>query len=281
MPAPGVVLLVAVVLIVLALVYYLVSTILQLRKITHGLDDVIVAVGEIVEKSAPVNDVVDDINAQPRRGRRAARGHAREEGRHRRRGRPRRRPLPGSRGGGIAGLPRERRAQGAAHRRGLHEGHAHARTARPRGADRHGHPGRPGAQERRGRQPRGAGALPRRPSHRPEIPAAVARDRHRRARAVRAARGHRRSRASDSPAAEGAPVADPRAIRVRARDQRRGRDRGARAARPRGAGHRGRSQPAADDEAAARQPRAPDRHQRPRASSPTSASRTARSGSGR
>ena len=64
MPAAGVVLLVAVVLIVLALVYYLVSTILQLQKITHGLDEVIVAVGEIVEKSAPVNDVVHSINEQ-------------------------------------------------------------------------------------------------------------------------------------------------------------------------------------------------------------------------
>ena len=63
MPAAGAVLLVAVVLIVLALVYYLVSTILALQKITAGLDEVIVAVGEIVEKSAPVNDVVNDINA--------------------------------------------------------------------------------------------------------------------------------------------------------------------------------------------------------------------------
>ena len=43
------------------------------------------------------------------------------------------------------------------------------------------------------------------------------------------------------------------------------------AARPRGAHHRGRPQPAADDEAAAGQPRAPDRHQRSRRSSPTSA----------
>jgi hypothetical protein len=53
---------VAVVLIVLALVYYLVSTILALRQITNGLDDVIKSVGEIVEKSAPVNAVVTDIN---------------------------------------------------------------------------------------------------------------------------------------------------------------------------------------------------------------------------
>ena len=42
----------------LALVYFLVSTILELRKITAGLDTVIAAVGEIVEKSAPVDEVV-------------------------------------------------------------------------------------------------------------------------------------------------------------------------------------------------------------------------------
>jgi hypothetical protein len=63
MPAAGVVTIVAVVLIVLALVLYLVSTILELQKINRGLDEVIASVGEIVEKSAPVNDVVGDINA--------------------------------------------------------------------------------------------------------------------------------------------------------------------------------------------------------------------------
>jgi hypothetical protein len=62
MPAAGVVTIVAVVLIVLALVYYLVSTIVALRKIADGLDQVIASVGEIVAKSAPVNDVVTDIN---------------------------------------------------------------------------------------------------------------------------------------------------------------------------------------------------------------------------
>jgi hypothetical protein len=51
-------------LIVLALVYYLVSVILQLRKITAGLDEVITHVGEIVQKSAPVNDIVTAINGQ-------------------------------------------------------------------------------------------------------------------------------------------------------------------------------------------------------------------------
>jgi hypothetical protein len=62
--APAALLIVTVVLIVLALVYYLVSTIVALRRITAGLDEVIAAVGEIVEKSAPVNDVVIAINEQ-------------------------------------------------------------------------------------------------------------------------------------------------------------------------------------------------------------------------
>ena len=60
---PGWVLIVIVVLIVLALVYFLVATILELRKITAGLDDVIAGVSEIIAKSAPVNEVVNTINA--------------------------------------------------------------------------------------------------------------------------------------------------------------------------------------------------------------------------
>jgi hypothetical protein len=62
--AAGAVMIVAVVLIVLALVFFLVSTILELRKVVAGLDEVIVHVGGIVEKSAPVNDVVTTINQQ-------------------------------------------------------------------------------------------------------------------------------------------------------------------------------------------------------------------------
>jgi hypothetical protein len=62
MPAAGVVLIVAVVLIVLALVYFLVSTIVALSHIARGLDRTIASVGDIVEKSAPVNDVVTTIN---------------------------------------------------------------------------------------------------------------------------------------------------------------------------------------------------------------------------
>jgi hypothetical protein len=64
MPTAGVVTLVLIVLIVLALVYYLLSTIVQLRKITNGLDEVIASVGEIVAKSEPVNGVVREINTQ-------------------------------------------------------------------------------------------------------------------------------------------------------------------------------------------------------------------------
>ena len=62
MPAAGVVMIIAVVAIVAVLVFYLVSVILALRKITAGLDDAIAGVVGIIEKSAPVNDVVTSIN---------------------------------------------------------------------------------------------------------------------------------------------------------------------------------------------------------------------------
>src|SRR5712691_8428132 len=64
MPAAGVVLIIAILLFVVALVYYLVSTIVELRRITAGLDEVITHVTGIVEKSAPVNDIVTAINQQ-------------------------------------------------------------------------------------------------------------------------------------------------------------------------------------------------------------------------
>jgi hypothetical protein len=60
----GWVLILGVVLIVAVLVFYLVSTILELRKIVAGLDRAIAGVGEIVEKTAPVNEVVNTINGQ-------------------------------------------------------------------------------------------------------------------------------------------------------------------------------------------------------------------------
>ncbi len=62
MPAAGVVMIIAVVAIVAAAVFYLVSTIVALRRITAGLDEAIAAVVQIIEKSAPVAEVVDTIN---------------------------------------------------------------------------------------------------------------------------------------------------------------------------------------------------------------------------
>jgi hypothetical protein len=63
MPAAGIVMIIAVVLIVAAIVVYLVATIVALRQITRGLDEAIAGVGEIISKSAPVEGVVADINA--------------------------------------------------------------------------------------------------------------------------------------------------------------------------------------------------------------------------
>jgi hypothetical protein len=63
MPAPGIVLAVAVVLIVAAIVYYLLLTIVALHKINKGLDTAIAGVGQLIEKTAPVQPVVSDINA--------------------------------------------------------------------------------------------------------------------------------------------------------------------------------------------------------------------------
>jgi hypothetical protein len=62
MPAAGWIMIIAVVLIVGAIVLYLVATIVALRKITAGLDDAIGAVGEIIQKTEPVAEVVADIN---------------------------------------------------------------------------------------------------------------------------------------------------------------------------------------------------------------------------
>lgn len=64
MGAAGVVMVIAVVVIVAAVVYHLLATIVALRRITAGLDDAIAAVGEIVEKTAPVAAVVEAINGQ-------------------------------------------------------------------------------------------------------------------------------------------------------------------------------------------------------------------------
>ena len=62
MSGAGFVLIVAVVLIVAALAVYLIGTIIALARIAKGLDQTIAAVGEIIEKTAPVGEVVTTIN---------------------------------------------------------------------------------------------------------------------------------------------------------------------------------------------------------------------------
>ena len=188
----GAVAIVAVVLIVLALVYYLVSTIVQLRKITAGLDEVIVSVGEIIEKSAPVNDVVDDINAQLDAGVDLLEGLLVQkagledavgliEGLYAGLGR-----------GRLRQLPRERRRSG---RRASARSTPRARSRSPGSAarPRSPWPTRPAPVLRNVE----AGSLAARLLY-PDVrqtsaagAAAVAGDRHRRTRAVRAARRHR------------------------------------------------------------------------------------------
>ena len=239
----------------------------------RGLDEAIAGVGGIIEKSAPVNDVVNDDQRAARRRRRPARGPARQEGR-------RSRAFdavglvdglyPGAAAAGLRNFPEQREIKAPRIAEVYTQGHAHARAARPRGADRRRQPERPGAAQRRGRQPAARLLYPELRQSRPESAAALAGDRHRRAGAVRAARRHRRSaqaaarrrrylslrreRSMQTPA----PFEYERATSVDgaiASLQRLG---------PEARDHRRRPQPAADDEAAAREPRAPDRHQRPR-----------------
>ena len=62
MPAPGVVMIIAVVAIVAVLVYYLMMTIVALMRISKGLDEAIDGVVGIIDKTAPVNEVVTTIN---------------------------------------------------------------------------------------------------------------------------------------------------------------------------------------------------------------------------
>ena len=191
MPAAGVVLLVTVVLIVLALVYYLVSTILALREITNGLDDVIAGVGEILEKSAPVNEVVNDINANLDAGVDLLEGLlVKKAGLHDALG------LvdglyPGAAAAGLRRFPESATITppriGEVYTKGTL---TLARLGREAPiAD--GQPGGTRAAQRRGRQPRGAAAVSRRPPGAPREPAPLAGHRHRRPHPVRAARGRR------------------------------------------------------------------------------------------
>ena len=189
-------------LIVLALVYYLVSVIVQLRKITTGLDEVIADVGEIVEKSAPVNDVVTAINEQLDAGVDLLEGLLVKkagltdavglvDGLY-----------PGAAAAGLQELPGEhRRSRRRASARSTREARSRSRGSAARRRSPPASPDGPAAQ-RRGRQPRGAAAVPGDPPDAARDAAQVAGDRHRRARAVRAARRHRgAAQAAPRPAA--------------------------------------------------------------------------------
>jgi hypothetical protein len=62
MNAAVVVLIVAVVLIIAAMAAYLLPVIVGLTRVNRGLDQAIASVGEIIEKTKPVNGIVDSIN---------------------------------------------------------------------------------------------------------------------------------------------------------------------------------------------------------------------------
>ena len=184
---------------------------------------------------------------------------------HRRRRRPRRRPLPRRRGRRVPELPESATLNapriGEVYTRGTLTLARLGREAPIAAAS----PDGPVLRNVEGGSLAARELYPETRQTRPGAPAAVAGHRHRRARPVRAARRHRgpAQAAPQSFLIRKEPVADPCVIRVRARDERRRRDRVAAAARLGGARHRGRAQPAADDEAPAREPGASDRHQRP------------------
>ena len=151
-------------------------------------------VGEIVEKTAPVNEVVTDINGNLDAGVDALEGLLVKkagledaiglvDGLY-----------PGAAAAGLRDFPESPDDQAAADRRGLHQGHAHARPPRPRGADRRGQPGgRRCCATSRAAAWRRALLYPEVRQSRPGEASALAGHRHRLARPVRAARGHRRA----------------------------------------------------------------------------------------
>ncbi len=189
--AVGAVTALAVVLIVVALVVYLVAVIVQLRKITGGLDEVIADVGEIVQKSAPVNDVVTTINEQldagvdllegllvKKAGMTDAVGLV--DGLY-----------AGAAAAGFRNFPESATVKapriGEVYTRGTLTLARLGREAPIAAREPGGLP----AAERRGREPRRAAAVPGEPPVEAGVPAQVAGHRHRRPRAVRAAGRHR------------------------------------------------------------------------------------------
>ena len=253
----AVLLLAAVILIVLALVYFLVATIFALKKIADGLDETITAVVEIIEKSAPVNDVVNTINTNLDAAVDALEGLLVKkagmvdavglvDGLY-----------PGAAKEGFRNFEESKTVKAprisTVYTRGTLTLARLGREAPIAVAE----PGGRGAAGCQVRQPRRPPALPRRPA-RP-----LADHRHRFARAIRGARCRLQRRLITS---------GRRASRARSPRCKRAREL---------ADHRRRPQPAADDEAAAGDAELPDRHQRPRPTSPTSARRATSWRSGR
>ena len=143
----------------------------------------------IIEKTAPVGDGRQRHQRQPRRRRRPARGPARQEGRDGRTpwawstGCIRAPPPPAS-----ATSPTARRRKAPRISEVYTKRDADARAAGPRGADRRAEPGRPGAAQPGLREPGCAAAVPRDPPAAAAEPAALAGHRDRLAGPVRAQR---------------------------------------------------------------------------------------------
>jgi hypothetical protein len=69
MELPVAIIILVITLIVLALAVFLIATIMELRKVNAGLEDVLGGVAEIATKTAPVNGVLDAINVTLTAGR--------------------------------------------------------------------------------------------------------------------------------------------------------------------------------------------------------------------
>ena len=76
MELPVALIILLITLIVLALAVFLIATIVELGKINRGLEGVLIGVGEIAAKTAPVNGVLDAINGTLLAGRNLLEGLA-------------------------------------------------------------------------------------------------------------------------------------------------------------------------------------------------------------
>ncbi len=220
----------------------------QLRAITTGLDD-----GDRRRRRDPGEERAGQRRGRPRSTRTSTRACdllegllVKKAGLERRHGAGRR-PVPGAAAAGLRDFPEsadDRRRRGSARSTPRARSRSPASAARPR-SPRPARRGRCCATSRPRAASRARLLYPDVRHTQPGDAAALAGHRHRRPGPVRAARRHRRPAQADAvggaltpatthprlPDPRGrSPGADPGAIRVRARHERRGRDRGARAA---------------------------------------------------